>query len=155
MAVHKLLDDFDDNEFTLIAIHSHLEDYRLAYFINQHLGVQLQKTSEVATTVHSSFSNYEWMDEQQDILWNLVANVTLSNKPNEQKAFSLFDEGGQLTKEYLIPEMKKVDYFLKIDAEEIYVELSKNIKKIQRIPNIITTYKVDTDQLKSRINLIF
>ncbi len=155
MAVHKLLDDFDDNEFTLIAIHSQLEDYRLAYFINQHLGVQLQKTSEVATTVHSFFSNYEWMDEQQDILWNLVANVTLSNKPNQQEAFSLFDQGGQFTKEYLIPEMKKVDYFLKIDAEEIYVELSENLKKIQRIPNIITTYKVDTDQLKSRINLIF
>ncbi|MPT36827.1 MAG: IPExxxVDY family protein, partial [Flavobacterium sp.] len=36
MAIHKLLiNDFISEDYELIAIHSTLEDYRLAYFINQ------------------------------------------------------------------------------------------------------------------------
>jgi hypothetical protein len=43
MAVHKLiLDDvFDESVFTLIAIHSTIEDYRLAYLLNRFLGINL------------------------------------------------------------------------------------------------------------------
>ena len=36
MAIHKLhLEEFDEIDYQLIAIHSTLEDYRLAYYINQ------------------------------------------------------------------------------------------------------------------------
>jgi hypothetical protein len=36
MAIHKLdLGDFDEIDYNLIAIHTSLEDFRLAYFINQ------------------------------------------------------------------------------------------------------------------------
>ena len=38
MAVHKLLvDDFEDESYALLAIHCDVEDYRLAYFLNQTL----------------------------------------------------------------------------------------------------------------------
>ena len=37
------IDDFEENDYLLIAIHTTLEDYRLAYFLNKYLGVQLQK----------------------------------------------------------------------------------------------------------------
>ena len=44
MAVHKLpLGDFDEIDYQLIAIHSSLEDYRLAYYINQNLPINLKK----------------------------------------------------------------------------------------------------------------
>jgi hypothetical protein len=36
MAIHKLdLGEFDKVDYNLIAIHTSIEDYRLAYFINQ------------------------------------------------------------------------------------------------------------------------
>jgi hypothetical protein len=44
MATHKLdLGDFDEVDYYLIAIHTSLEDYRLAYFINQQLPLSKSK----------------------------------------------------------------------------------------------------------------
>ena len=41
MAIHKLdLGEFDEIDYYLIAIHTSLEDYRLAFFINQKLPCQ-------------------------------------------------------------------------------------------------------------------
>ena len=43
MAVHKLdFEDFDEINYQLVAIHTSLEDYRLAYFINQKLPINLR-----------------------------------------------------------------------------------------------------------------
>ena len=43
MAIHKLLiDDFVTVDYKLIAIHSSLEDYRLAFFMNRELAVLLE-----------------------------------------------------------------------------------------------------------------
>ena len=50
MAVHKLvLDDFlEEASYTLIAIHCTIEDFRLAYLLNKHLGINLtRKTSDL------------------------------------------------------------------------------------------------------------
>ena len=59
------------------------------------------------------------------------------------------------TKVYLLPEFKKVDYFLKIEN----LEASMNITKIQlllnTIENISTAYEVETNKIKSKNNLIF
>ncbi|MBA4320474.1 MAG: IPExxxVDY family protein, partial [Flavobacterium sp.] len=44
MAIHKLdLGEFDEIDYHLIAIHTSLEDYRLAYFINQKFPINLGK----------------------------------------------------------------------------------------------------------------
>ena len=44
MALHKLLvDDFYDDTYILIAIHCRLEDYRLAYLLNQSLELNLRR----------------------------------------------------------------------------------------------------------------
>ena len=45
MAIHKLqIDEFDDIDYELIAIHTSLDDYRLAYFLNQKLPILLGKS---------------------------------------------------------------------------------------------------------------
>ena len=53
MAIHKLdFGEFDEIDYSLIAIHTSLEDYRLAYFINQKLHVNLNKSiKEIQITV--------------------------------------------------------------------------------------------------------
>ena len=46
MAIHKLdLGEFDEIDYYLIAIHTLLDDYRLAYFINQKLPINLSKST--------------------------------------------------------------------------------------------------------------
>ena len=45
MAIHRLdLDEFDEIDYYLMAIHTSLEDYRLAYFINKNLPINLSKS---------------------------------------------------------------------------------------------------------------
>ena len=47
MALHKLLvDDFDDLNYSLLAVHCEMEDFRLAYFLNQSLATRLSRTKE-------------------------------------------------------------------------------------------------------------
>jgi len=55
---------------------------------------------------------------------------------------------------FLIPEYKEVGYFLKIEGDLEDGEVEKWINKIALIPNTITTFKVDPNQLKSKNNLI-
>ena len=44
MAIHKLhLEDFDQIDYNLIAIYSSLEDYKLAFKLNQNLSILLCK----------------------------------------------------------------------------------------------------------------
>jgi hypothetical protein len=43
MAILNNLGEFDAIDYHLIAIHTSLEDYRLAYFINQKLPINLSK----------------------------------------------------------------------------------------------------------------
>ena len=45
MAIHKLVvDDFEDLNYSLLAVHCEMEDYRLAYFLNQNLETRLAKS---------------------------------------------------------------------------------------------------------------
>ena len=47
MAVHKLLvDDFEDSNYSLLAVHCEMEDYRLAYYLNKYLETRLARTKE-------------------------------------------------------------------------------------------------------------
>ena len=47
MAVFKLhLDEFDEVDYELIAIHSSIEDYKMAYFLNQNLPIILSKSKQ-------------------------------------------------------------------------------------------------------------
>ena len=73
MAVLKLhLDEFDEVDYELIAIHSSIEDFRLAYFINQKLPIVLSKSKdEVGVMVKEGeafFSKFTFDDHKNDIL---------------------------------------------------------------------------------------
>ena len=79
MAIHKLLiDDFVTIDYELIAIHSSLEDYRLAYFINRELSILLEKSpKDIGIKVkegESCFSRFIYVDTDKDITWNLIEN---------------------------------------------------------------------------------
>ncbi len=162
MAIHKIsLGEFDEIDYHLIAIHTLLEDYRLAYFINKNLPVILGKSDdEVQINVkegETKFSRYYYHDAENGISWNLVQNkneVIQHNKGNAENLFSdIIDEIS--TKVYLLPEFKKADYFLKIDNIEDSIDVEELRTKLKTIENISTAYSVDIEQIKSKNNLIF
>ena len=59
------------------------------------------------------------------------------------------------TKTYLIPEKKKVDYFIKIVGEPTQETIYKTVNQIKQITQIVTSYTVEIDSLKSKQFLIF
>ena len=123
MPVHKLiLDDvFDEVRYTLIALHCTIEDYRLAYLLNKNLGITLsRKVSDDLdhNNGKSKYSIFEWEDEKQLTTWSLVSNVCKIETYQQIDYQSLFDNQETIIKKTnLIPEYKRVNYFLKIDNQ--------------------------------------
>ena len=161
MAIHKLdLDEFDEIDYHLIAIHTTLEDYRLAYFINQHLPVNLSKSNEeILISIkqgETQFSRFYYDDEDNFVSWNLIQNKNEVIGQNEIINQDLFSNSSQevATKVFLLPELKKVDYFLKIESDDD-LELAGIVKKLKSIKSLSTVYVVETETIKSKNNLIF
>lgn len=161
MAVHKLvIDDFEEADFQLIAIHTTLEDYRLAYFMNQNLPILLSRSKkEIQTSFQSiktGFTRFVFEDPDNQIEWNLIENKKEVAVLQKSKNQTLFESTEAFTNTvYLLPEFKKVDFFFKIDAEETQVSLAKIVEKVKQIPSIETVYQVDKNKIKSKNNLIF
>lgn len=159
MAVHKLLvDDFYDPSFSLIAIHCRLEDYRMAYLLNKHLNINLVRLPNDLDYryLDSNYSVYEWEDVQQQTIWNLISNVCKKEEASLQSSGSLFNTEQIILKTYyLLPEFKKVDYFIKISTDEGSIDEKELLNKLQDIPQLITSYSVDVENIKSKDNLIF
>ena len=162
MAVLKLhLDEFDEIDYDLIAIHSVLEDYRLAYFINQKLPIILGRSNdEIGVTIKEGeafFLKYIYNDLKNDIVWSLIPNkneIVIKKNSSGQNLF-LNTAVEIATKVYLLPELKKVDYFLKIKNNQDTFDIEQVIKTINTIERISTVYAVIPDKIKSKNNLIF
>ena len=162
MAVLKLhLDEFDEVDYNLIAIHSTLDDYRLAYLINQKLPVILSKSKEeIGVTVKEGealFSKFIYDDLNNGILWTLIANtneITVRKKSTGQNLF-LNTDVEIATKVYLLSELKKVDYFLKIENNGDTFDVKEIVKNIKSINRIAAVYAVVPEKIKSKNNLIF
>lgn len=155
MQVHTLqLDDFSEDQYTLIGIHTTLEDYKLAYLLNQKLKTNFFRANynlDFKTEGNNaSFSVYNYNNSKYDSDWHLIANIY-----NQEKSITnsnlLFNSS---TRAYLIPEKKKVDFFIKImgDAETNFIY--ETIYKIKNIQEVITSYSIDLNTLKSKNSLI-
>jgi hypothetical protein len=162
MAIHKLdLGEFDEIDYHLIAIHTSLEDYRLAYFINQKMGLNLSKNkNEIQITIkegETKFSRFFYDEKKRGVFWNLIQNKNEVIQQKNESSQNLFSNIKMevSTKVHLLPEFKKVDYFLKIENLEETMDLTKIQILLNTIENISTVYTVETNKIKSKNNLIF
>ena len=159
MAIHKLiLDDVEEDLFTLFAVHCTLEDYRLAYLLNKYLGIALTRKQSDLDFKNGklTYSIFEWEDCKQQIIWSLVSNVCKTEDYRKGNNNSLFSMQEKITKtNYLIPEYKTVNYFLKIDNEFNFSKEKYILNNILKIPQVATAYSIESNKLKSKDHLIF
>lgn len=150
------ISEFNETNYDLLAINTTIEDYLLAFNINQKLQLSLSRHKNDIVSANNvgevTFSRYGFEDEIRDLYWSLVQNQKwLAISDNNS---SLFEEAQQ--KVYLLPEFKNADYFLKIeDSEFDNDELQKILNQIKSIHNVSTVFTVDVEKLKSKNNLIF
>jgi len=150
---HRIPDDFFEESFSLIAIHSSLEDYALAYTLNRCLKTRFARLrTDLDIDNGISFPIFEWKDTANDRYWTLISNI--SRKQEKGEALNLFTNEPPFTTYHLIPEFRDVDFFMKIEGEQAANE-DELIKELGGIPNLIAAYGIDPEKLKSRKYLIF
>jgi hypothetical protein len=162
MAVYKIsLEDFDKIDYQLIAIHSTLEDYRLAYYINQNLPINLKKSNcniQISNKEgKAEFTRFVFEDKKATLNWTLIQNQNDVFVQPQTRNLGLFANTNNkfLAKIYLIPEYKKVDFFLKIENSEVNIDVTKITNSIKKIDRVSTVYSVEVEKIKSKNNLIF
>ena len=123
MPAHKLvLDDFFEQPFKLLAIHASVEEYRMAFLLNKHLNIRMTRTRKDVdlrkNSVVSLFELYHFLDEPNYCNYYLVGNVSKSKAATKLQNNSLFGEESEgHQKNFLLPEFKQVDFFLKIEED--------------------------------------
>lgn len=149
------LDYENEHEYALIGIHTTLEDYRLAFYLNNALNIKLNReaTDLDLGTNKSSFSLYNYECKRSFSSWSLIANKHVFKANTQALTNYLFKENYQTA--ILIQEKKQIDYFLKIDSDFSNSEFEKIILKVTNIHSVITSYNINPKTLKSKDFLIF
>jgi hypothetical protein len=129
-----------DLDFVLIAVTTSLKDYRVCYLINKALNFNFAKIQDLEVDINNdlvpvlfSIYNYSWETTETDFYF-------IANKGSDG---------------YLVPEMRKADYFLLIKNYIDENDLDNLISAINKIPEIVTAVKIDPKKVKSRENLLF
>ena len=74
-AIHKISEDFYEETFTLIALHSSIEDFMLVYALNSCLKTNLKRSvSDLDLSQGGSFPIFDWRDEVNDRYYTFVSN---------------------------------------------------------------------------------
>ena len=159
MAIHKLhLEDFDQVDYNLIAIHTAQEDYKLAFKLNQKLTLSLSKNeNEIPVEIQEKityFSRFTYDDEEKMVVWDLIQNKQKIDLPVQNLPANLFENKNFTRRVSLVSELKKVDFFLKIEHDSQY-KIKDIISKINKIDSISAVYEINANEIKSKNNLIF
>ena len=146
-----ILDEIDEDDFSLIAVHSSCEAYHLAYLLNSkcHCKFSQTKNKKEGKQVDCYFETYEWIDPIKGIEIRLFSNRYLKFRDKLQKGSGLFDIPE--TKElYLVQDLKDVDYIIKIDSG---IEGQIMIEKMESIDQVSYRYLIDQSKLKIDLSL--
>ncbi len=129
-----------DLDFVLVAITAQLKDYVFCHKINKQLATDFCKVTDLELLFNADedffyFSRYFYLMPETGTEFYILANKG--------------------TEGFLVPEMKKVDFFLLIRNYIDMDELKAVISGINKIPDVLVAAEVDPKKLKSKENLIF
>ncbi len=132
-----------DYDFGLIGLISSLKGHKLAWCVNQELRIDLKKEDDLYL---------DFLHEGQLVIINYIFETEYSN-------FRLIKnkscEFANIASPYLIPELKEYDYFIQIKDESGIYSVASIMSKLKSINGIEYTKEIETENLKSKDNLIF
>ena len=127
-------------DFDLIGICSHHSDYRLAWNINEKIGLNLAKCDEDYVLTNkkgeavSNHSMYSFEDEENRLTYYLIKNKHQGK--------------------FLIPEKPSIDYFFFLH-DNIAIELDELMNDLKSVPSILGVYEFDPVEIGSAENIVF
>ena len=152
MSIHKLSASDFESDYTLIAIHSQSEPYKLAYEINLKLNTSLEKSSFDISFKNkvSVFNLYKHESEIYNTKLYLISNKSIE-KENQAKNKLLFNDYS--ISSFLIPELKKAEFLMKIEGGGFNID--SLLIKLNKIDSVVSCYRASINNVKSKYNLIF
>lgn len=139
------------DNFHLLAIHSSSEIFKIAFEINKKLKVSLKRIEDISYKNNkTSHSIYKYESLKYDSKMFLFSNKSMSDN-NQISRGLLFQDFSQLN--FILSEFPKTEYFLKIEQGEFNIPWLINILK--KCSSILSCYKVEIQNEKSKYNLIF
>ncbi|NJB81350.1 IPExxxVDY family protein [Wenyingzhuangia aestuarii] len=152
--------DFDEQDYQLIAVHTVLQDYKLAYLLNNDLGFHFQRIvpdlDYVIEGKKAFFSSFEYQDTKNLIDWYLINNKFKVKAP-KGNSLGLFqtEESFASSYVYLQPEIKEADFVIKVQGDFLASKLKNLLQQINKLNGVVTAYSVDTYKLNHKEYLIF
>ena len=128
-------------DFELLGFVAPVKDYKMAWIINNALGLKLAKTEdyklEFINGDNLCISQFKW--EKENGFLQLLKNKSFILDTNSL---------------YLIPELKIFDYFLLIQDFTSEVDINDYIERLSGNGLIQNIVKLDIDKIKSKENLL-
>lgn len=125
----------------LIGLVSSAKEYKLAWSLNQILGLKLVKSEDLAINFIEGrsiiISNFTFTTSH--CTFRLLKNRALSDNSNA----------------FLLPELKNIDYFLLIKNESDTFELNAYVDRLPQIDIVQSFTSINVENLENKENLIF
>ena len=137
---HLLEEEYEYN-FKLLGICCHEKDYRLCWAVNSTLDLNLSKSNKGIELIFNKKSKPN-------------ANFSKFSYINDVNSNEYYLIGNKCERSWLIPEKSHIDFFLIVKSDEKKT-FDYYLKKLRKIPFILTAHSVVVEQLKSKENLIF
>lgn len=136
MAKLKLDSDTDPDVF-LIAISSHVNDYRLCWSLNNSLGIDLgRRQNDIESQGPEQLAHFSAFDHIEE---STQANVCLvSNHAPEGVLFA---------------DQRQTDFFLVVDGEST-LSPTETLDRVRRAEFVLTAFNVDIKNLKGAFKLL-
>lgn len=126
------------SEYSFIGIASQLKDYRLAFFLNKQLNLNLKRISDFI----------QGSTDIEEISYSLFNY----HHPETKNNFCLISNHNSEAK--LIAALKNIDYFLLIENDIPDASKKELIANIRKIPNVMAAYDIELSKIKNISNLL-
>ncbi|HWZ21708.1 MAG TPA: IPExxxVDY family protein [Cytophagaceae bacterium] len=142
MKTIKLSVDYDF-DFEVIGLITSLKGYKLAWSINNELRIDLKKEEDISI---------DFLKEGKLVIINYNFKTEYSNfRLIKNKSCEFVN----IASPYLIPELKEYDYFIQLQDENSFLSTPSIKEKLNNISAIEYIKIIETENLKSKDNLIF
>ncbi|RZS97023.1 IPExxxVDY family protein [Cecembia calidifontis] len=128
-------------EFELLGLVAPIKDYKMAWVINNTLGLKLVRISDFEPDFlnQPQMKIAQFFEEKEHGYTQLLKNRSLL-------------EGRQTL--YLVPELRMIDYFLLIQDLTFELNLNMYIERLSKVRYIQNVIKLDVSKIKSKENLL-
>ncbi|MGB0916826.1 MAG: IPExxxVDY family protein [Flavobacteriales bacterium] len=142
----------DEVDFTLFHIYCHLKDYRLCGALNEQFRCKMIRVDDFLDEDSNlpSYAQFHWKDEIMHREFYLISNKPVSSNAVVHNGDLFATE----SREMLLPEVGKVDYFLQLYGPFSDGELNEIEDHLNLIPLINAAKLVDTSASKTYLNLM-